>query len=234
MANEGLPQADVIPLRGLRRTAAERLGRHTAPQVSLGLEVDFEACLAARARHREAWRQRHGVDVSINDLVLAATARALKQHPDLNAAFIEGAIHRYREINLGLAVDVADGLIVAVLRNADRLDVGKIAVAARFLSERARTRRILPTELEGGTFTVTNLGASGIDWFTPILNPPQCAVLGVAQLRRVAVVEGERIVPGYRLGLVLSFDHRVLDGVPAARFLATLRQILEPPDPWLT
>ena len=226
---------DVIPLTGIRRTTAERLGTiwSEAPHVTEGIEVDFSAIQAARAANSDAWRDTHGAAPTINDFVLKATVEALKLHPRLNASLIDGAIHQYHDINLGVAIDIEAGLVVPVIRSAGSLDVVKIASKVRELADRARVGRLSPDDFADGTFTVTNLGGLGVDWFTPVLNPPQCAILGVGRVRRVAVFEGESIVARDRATLVLTFDHRAIDGAPCARFLGDLRGLIEAPESML-
>ncbi len=223
---------DVIPLAGIRRTTAERLGKNwsEAPHVTEGIEVDFSAIQSARAANSDVWRDAYGAAPTINDFVLKATVEALKLHPQLNAALIDGAIHQYHDINLGVAIDVEAGLVVPVIRGAGNLDVVKIARSVRELADRARAGKLAPDEFADGTFTVTNLGGLGVDWFTPVLNPPQCAILGVGRVRRVAVFEGESIVARDRATLVLTFDHRAIDGAPCARFLGDLRSLIEAPE----
>ena len=151
----------------------------------------------------------------------------------LNAAYADGAVEQFQEINLGVAVDSEQGLIVPVLHGADRLHIAEIAKATRDLGAKAREGKVPLTDLEGGTFTVTNLGGLGVDWFTPVLNPPQCAILGVGRVRRAPAVVGDDIVVRDIATLVLSFDHRVVDGAPCARFLAHLKALIENPDTWL-
>ena len=212
-------EVEVIPLSGIRRTTAERLGAiwSQAPHVTEGIEVDFSAIQCLRAANEEAWREAHGVAPTINDFVLKATAEALKSHPRLNAALIDGAVHQYREVNLGVAVDIPDGLVVPVVRGAQALGIVEIATQVRALAERAREGKLRVDDYADGTFTVTNLGGLGVDWFTPVLNPPQCAILGVGRVRRVAVFAGESIVARDIGTLVLTFDHRAIDGAPCAR-----------------
>ena len=225
-------EVEVIPLSGIRRTTAERLGTiwSQAPHVTEGIEVDFSAIQSLRASHEEAWREAHGIAPSINDFVLKATAEALKSHPRLNAALIDGAVHQYREVNLGVAVDIPDGLVVPVIRRAETLGIVEIATQVRALAERARGGKLRVGDYADGTFTVTNLGGLGVDWFTPVLNPPQCAILGVGRVRRVAVFAGESIVARDIGTLVLTFDHRAIDGAPCARFLGELRGLIEAPE----
>jgi pyruvate dehydrogenase E2 component (dihydrolipoamide acetyltransferase) len=229
------PGGNRVPLTGIQRTAAERLSAswRETPLVTEGIEVDFSACLAARAEKAAAWQEAHDIEPSINDIVLKATAEALKSHMRLNAAYADGAIEQFQEINLGVAVDSEQGLIVPVLHGADRLKIGEIARATRDLGSKAREGKLGLADLEGGTFTVTNLGGLGVDWFTPVLNPPQCAILGVGRVRRAPVVVDDDVVVRDVATLVLSFDHRVVDGASCARFLAYLKALIEIPGDWL-
>lgn len=231
----GEPPHDVIPLEGIRRITAQRLSAHwtAAPQVTEGVDVDMTEVRAWRTARRDEWRAAFGVMPALNDVVLKAVAVALGAHPALNAALVDGAVHRYREINLGVAVDVEDGLVVPVLRNADRLDLGRIASAVADLTARARAGKLAPADFEGATFTVSNLSALGVDWFTPVLNPPQCALLGVGRMRRTPAAVGREIAIRDVATFVLTFDHRALDGAPAGRFLARLKRLLESPGPSL-
>lgn len=225
-------EVEVTPLSGIRRTTAARLGTiwSQAPHVTEGIEVDFSAIQNLRGVNEEAWRQTHGVAPTINDFVLKATAEALKAHPRLNSTLIDGAVHQYRDVNLGVAVDIPDGLVVPVIRRADTLGIVEIATQVRALAERARDGKLRIDDYADGTFTVTNLGGLGVDWFTPVLNPPQCAILGVGRVRRVAVFAGESIVARDMGTLVLTFDHRAIDGAPCARFLGELKGLIEAPD----
>ena len=231
----GEPPHDVIPLEGIRRITAQRLSAHWtgAPQVTEGVDVDMTEVRAWRTARRDEWRAAFGVMPALNDVVLKAVAIALGAHPTLNAALVDGAVHRYREINLGVAVDVEDGLVVPVLRNAGRLDLGRIASVVADLTARARAGKLAPADFEGATFTVSNLSVLGVDWFTPVLNPPQCALLGVGRIRRTPAAVGREIAIRDVATFVLTFDHRALDGAPAGRFLAKLKRLLESPGPSL-
>ena len=228
----GEPPHDVIPLKGIRRVTAERLSAHWtgAPQVTEGVDIDMTEVRAFRTANRDGWRAAFGIMPSLNDIVLKAVAVALEAHPALNSALVDGAIHRYREVNLGVAVDVDDGLVVPVLRNAGQLDLGGIASGVADLTARAKTRKLTLGDIEGATFTVSNLSALGVDWFTPVLNPPQCALLGVGRMRRTPAAVGREILIRDIATVVLTFDHRALDGAPAGRFLAKLKRLLESPD----
>ncbi len=222
---------EVIPLAGIRRTTAERLGAiwSQAPHVTEGIEVDFTALQAARTENADAWRNAYGVAPTLNDFVLKATADALKSYPQLNAALIDDAIHQYSDINLGVAIDIESGLVVPVVRKVDTLGVIALASKVRELADRARDGKLGLDDFVDGTFTVTNLGGLGVDWFTPVLNPPQCAILGVGRVREAAVVADRSIQFRDVATLVLTFDHRAIDGAPCARFLADLRARIEDP-----
>ena len=222
---------EVIPLTGIRRTTAERLGTiwSQAPHVTEGIEVDFTALQAARTENADAWRNAYGIAPTLNDFVLKATAEALKSQPQLNAALIDDAIHQYSDINLGVAIDIESGLVVPVVRNIDTLGVIALAGKVRELADRARNGKLGLDDFSDGTFTVTNLGGLGVDWFTPVLNPPQCAILGVGRVREAAVVADRSIQFRDMATLVLTFDHRAIDGAPCARFLADLRARIEDP-----
>ena len=231
----GEPPHDVIPLKGIRRVTAERLSAHWtgAPQVTEGVDIDMTEVRALRTASRDEWRSKFGVMPSLNDIVLKAVAVALETHPALNSALVDGAIHRYRTINLGVAVDVDDGLVVPVLRNAGQLDLGGVASGVADLTARAKVGKLTLEDIESATFTVSNLSALGVDWFTPVLNPPQCALLGVGRMRRTPAAVGREILIRDIATFVLTFDHRALDGAPAGRFLARLKRLLESPDPSL-
>jgi len=231
----GEPEHDVIPLTPIRRVTAERLSAHWAgaPQVTEGIDIDMTDMRAFRNASRSEWRTAYGLVPSLNDILLKAVAAALEAHPALNSAFVDGEVHRYREVNLGVAVDVEDGLVVPVLRNAAKLGLGQIATAGADLADRAKTGKLSVPDFEGATFTVSNLAALGVDWFTPVLNPPQCAILGVGRMRRMPAVVRNEVAVRDIATFVLTFDHRALDGAPAARFLARLKRLLESPDPSL-
>ena len=222
----------MVPLTWIRRVTAERLSAHwtCAPQVTEGVDIDMTEVRAWRTAKRDEWRAAFGIMPSLNDIVLKAVAVALEAHPTLNSAFVDGSIHRYREINLGVAVDVEDGLVVPVLHNAGRLDLGGIASAVADFTTRAKARKLTLEDIDGATFTVSNLSALGVDWFTPVLNPPQCALLGVGRMRRTPAAVGREVLIRDVATFVLTFDHRALDGAPAGRFLARLKRLLESPD----
>ena len=230
------PGVEISPLVGIRRTTAERLSANwsVAPHVTEGIEIDATAMTTLRENNKSTWQESETGIPSINDFVLKATANALQNHPRLNAALIDNAIHQYQDIHLGVAVEVDAGLVVPVVHGTGSLSLLEIAAAVKRLGARAQSGQLTPEELDGATFTVTNLGHLGIDWFTPVLNPPQCAILGVGRVRKAPAVQGDSIVVRDTMTLVLTFDHRVIDGAPCARFLADLRDQVENPEPLLT
>jgi pyruvate dehydrogenase E2 component (dihydrolipoamide acetyltransferase) len=200
----------------------------TIPDFTLHAEADMAQAVELRAQLRRAGR---GGDVvpSYNDMVVKACALALREHPRANAAYRDGAFELYERVNVGIAVAADDSLIVPTVFDADRKSLLDIAAEARTLAERVRSRLITPAELSGATFTVSNLGMYGVVSFAAIINPPQAAILAVGELREVPVVRDGILVPGSRMGLVLTCDHRILYGAPAAEFLARVRLLLEQP-----
>nr|BCX00927.1 MAG: acetyltransferase component of pyruvate dehydrogenase complex [Bacteroidota bacterium] len=218
---------EAIPLTPMRKTIARRLSQSmfSAPHFYLSIEVDAHPLLEARQRLNALSEVR----ISVNDFITKACALALRRHPEINASWAETEIRRHREVHIAIAVAVEEGLVTPVIRHADRKGLAQIAREAQELAERARNRKLSPEELEGSTFTTSNLGMFGIDSFTAIINPPNACILAIGAIRDVPVVEGDQIRPGKRMRLTLSCDHRVVDGAMGARFLATLKGLLENP-----
>lgn len=216
------------PLSGMRRTIAERLGQsyREAVHVTEHRTADAESLAAAA----EAASAQHDSDISISDVLLRAISETLAEHPGFNATF-EDDVHRIHDTqNICLAVDVEEGLVAPAIRDVETLSTTELAEERRNLTERTLSGEYTPDDLQGGTFTVTNLGTLGVESFDPVINPPQVAILGVNAIdERVVPVEGEIAIHKV-LPLDLSFDHRVVDGADAARFLGTLVEYLE--DPW--
>jgi pyruvate dehydrogenase E2 component (dihydrolipoamide acetyltransferase) len=174
--------------------------------------------------------RRGGVRPTYTDLVVRAAAIALRDHPRLNARWTADGVRLVPEIHVGVAVALDEGLVVPVIRNADRAALAQISASLRDLSDRARALRLRPEEMEGGTFTVTNLGMYDVDAFTPILNPPEAAILGAGRVHRRPVAAGDdRVEVRPVMVLSLTFDHRVVDGAPAAQFLQRVKHVLEHP-----
>ena len=218
----------------VRRTIAERMlasAQQTAA-VTLTTQVDATHLVALRKQFQAA---AGGTDVvpTYTDILVKLTAAAIKQHPEVNSRWDEERILTSEEVHIGIAADTPQALLVPVLRSVTRLTLRQVAVRSRDMIERARSRKIAAAELQGGTFTLTNLGMFGIDAFTPLLNPPQAAILGVGRITREPAVVNEQIVIRDRLTLSLTFDHRIIDGAPAARFLDTLCRLISNPAPAL-
>jgi pyruvate dehydrogenase E2 component (dihydrolipoamide acetyltransferase) len=218
-----------IPLTTIRRLTAERLSESAkAPHFSLTSVVDAEPLLTLRSEINESLtteRER----ISVTDLLLKACATTLRAHPEVNAAWGVDKILRHRRINIGIAVGLPDGLVVPVVHDADRLSLTEIAHEAHLLTERARAGRLLVEDIGDGTFTLSNLGMFGVDHFTAVINPPQAAILAVGAAKPEAVVRSGQVVARQTMKATLSIDHRVLDGVAAAQFLADLVRLLEHP-----
>ena len=226
--------AEAIPVTTLRRTIAERMVQsrsQTAP-VTLTCRADATNLVALRNQFKST--AEGALVPSYSDIVVKLAGIALLRHPILAARWEGERIALPAAINIGIAVDTESGLLVPVIRNVPTLSLPEIARQSRALAESARTRRIKPEQLQGGVFTLTNLGGFGIEAFTPIINFPETAILGLGAIRpEPAVLDDGRLVSREQLTLSLTFDHRVVDGAPAARFLQTLRQGLENPAAWL-
>ncbi len=214
-----------IPFSGMREAIAEHMmhSLHQMAQVTVTSEADVTDLVKLRTQLRAEF------DLSYTDLIVKAVAKALKQHPRFNATQIGDEIHLLPEIHIGVAVALEDGLIVPVVRDADRKDLPEIAEDTRRLAQGARESTLTVDEVAGSTFTVTNLGPYGTDYFTPIINSPEVAILGVGRIvEKPAVYEGQ-IAKRSHMALSLTFDHRLVDGAPAAEFLAAIVEILENP-----
>ncbi len=222
----GDDQVEEVPLTSLRRLTAERLtqGAH-APHFDLTIVVDAQPMLALRAEVNRA-QAEPAPRATVTDLLVKACAVALRTHPEVNTAWGGDRLLRHRRVNVGVAMAVPKGLVVPVVRDADRKTLSQVVHEAHALAERARQERLSLDDLEGGTFTISNLGMYGIDHFRAVINPPQAAILAVGAATDEPVVRDGRIVVGKTMRLTLSVDHRVLDGAMAAAFLADLRGTL--------
>jgi pyruvate dehydrogenase E2 component (dihydrolipoamide acetyltransferase) len=213
---------EVIPLTGIRKTAAERVftSAQRAPHSTITMEVDMSEAATLHER----------LQASYTELLVKAVATALTAHPIINSSLENDEIRVFTDVNVGVAVATAKGLIVPVIRNADKQSVAEIASSLKALVGKAKQGELTKEEVTGGTFTITNLGMYGVDVFTPIINPPETAILGVGRVAEKPVVEREKqIVVKPVMKLSLSFDHRVVDGAPAAVFLQKVKMLLEEP-----
>lgn len=223
---------DLLEHTQVRRTIADRMLRShqsTAP-VTLTAIADATRLVELRKEFQTAAKSSEAVVPSFTDFIAKLTAAALRDHPTLNSRWDERGIVRFKQIHIGIAVDTDAGLIVPVVRDVSQLTIVELAARTRELIARARSRRLTAEEMQGGTFTITNLGAYGIDAFTPIIQSPQCAILGIGRIHQAAVFQDNQFVPRDKVTLSLTFDHRIIDGAPAARFLQAVCKALENPD----
>ena len=232
LAQLGYPDESytLVPLDGMRRTVARRLteSARDIPHFPLTIDVEIDALLAARARINGLLEPR-GIKVSVNDLVIKAAALALKQVPEANASFTHEGIALHRHADISMAVAVEGGLITPILRRAEQKGLADIALEAKDLAERARTRKLKPEEFQGGTFSISNLGMFGIRQFGSIINPPQGAILSVGAGEARAVIRDGQVVSRTLMTVTLTCDHRVIDGAIGARWLAAFRALMEEP-----
>ncbi len=224
------------PASRARRAIAAKMmeSRRTTAPVTLTTTADATNLVALRRQFKSAEPQARNLP-GVTDFLVKLTAITLLDHPLLHARWAEGSdqIVVPDEAHIGIAVDTVAGLVVPVIKSAAALGVRQIAAISRELIARAQERRLRSLDIEGGTFTITNLGSLGIETFTPIINPPQCAILGVGKIERRPVMDGDRVVGREKMSLCLTFDHRIVDGAPAARFLRQLTEAIENPAPWL-
>jgi pyruvate dehydrogenase E2 component (dihydrolipoamide acetyltransferase) len=215
------------PNTQMRKTIARRLSesKFTAPHFYLKITVDMSAAMAARAQLNAVADAK----VSFNDLVVKASALALRKHPAINSAWMGDFIRTYHHVHVGVAVAVEDGLLVPVVRHADAKSLLAIGAEVKSFAQKAKDKKLQPSDWEGNTFTISNLGMFGIDEFTAIVNPPDACILAVGGIQEVPVVKNGQVVPGHTMKLTLSCDHRAVDGATGAAFLQTLKQYLEAP-----
>jgi pyruvate dehydrogenase E2 component (dihydrolipoamide acetyltransferase) len=221
-----------ISLTGMRKIIAERLveSKGPVPHFYLNIEIDAGPLMTARAELKSAGEKSDNAKITVNDFVLKAAVDAAVQVPKANASFDGDAIVQYNDVNLGIAVALEEGLVTPVIRAAQTKSLREISEAVKDLAHRARNKRMKPEEFQGGTFTVSNLGSYGIDNFSAIINPPQGFILSIGAIVKRAVVDDcDQIVPGQRMTIGMSCDHRVIDGALGAEYLKALRHLLENP-----
>jgi len=218
-----------IPLTGIRGTIAKRMTSSilTAPQGTQFLEADMTQSIALRRQLNPEFKARTGVSLSITAIIIKAVANALLEHPLLNSIVEDNQVKLIRNINIGVAVALEEGLAVPVIHDADRKSLADIALDLDRLSQRARAKRLSAREMSGGTFSITNLGTYGIGYFTPLINPPESAILGVGTIEEKPVARNGEIVVRPMISLGLTMDHRSVDGVPAAKFFGRLKELLQ-------
>ncbi|MED1472425.1 dihydrolipoamide acetyltransferase family protein [Bacillus salipaludis] len=230
---KAIPQKHIstINYNGIRKVVGERMlkSANTAPHVTLNTEVDMTKVIEIRNLLIDKIVKKTGFKLSFTEMIVKSTAHVLRSHPMLNSSLNGNQIDLHTDINIGLAVAIPNGLIVPVIRNADQKGLAELTEESKKLANNARDNRLTADELSGGTFTISNLGMYAVDSFTPIINQPEAAILGVGRIRDQVVSINGAIVVRPIMSLSLSFDHRIVDGAPAAHFLTDLKEILENP-----
>ena len=219
-----------VPVRGMRKTIAQRMHASLMEMAQLTMDMDvvMDDAIKLRTQLIEEW-QDEGVRPTYTDLVIRAAARALKKHPMMNSSWGDAELTLHGDVHVGMAVSLDEGLIVPVVKNADRISVKELAAESSRLAAAARDNQLSLDDMQGGTFTVSALGMMGVDSFTPIINSPQAGILGVNRIRDDVRWDGDRPVRTQVMRLSLTWDHRVLDGAPAAEFLGEVKALLEAP-----
>jgi len=223
----GQESFEEVAVSQMRKTIARRLAesKFTAPHFYLTMEINMDKAIEARKSMNEI----SPVKISFNDMVLKATAAALRQNPDVNVSWLGDKMRKNHHIHIGVAVAVKDGLVVPVVRFADNKSLSHIAVEVKDLAQKAQDKKLQPSDWEGSTFTISNLGMFGIDEFTAIINPPDACILAVGGIKETAIVKNGQLVVGNLMKVTLSCDHRAVDGAVGAAFLKTLKGLLEDP-----
>jgi len=226
MPPHGKDLVESIPITGVRRVIFHNMyeSLSQSAQLTLHTEASAEVLTALRTR-----LTRDGQKVSLNAILIKIAAMALRQHPKINASVEGDNIQVWRQIHIGVAMEANDALIVPVVRSPDTKTIRQIDEEVADLIRKTRENKLSPDDLANGTFTITNLGFADIDYFTPIIRPPESAILGVGRIVRKPVIKDDQVVPEARIGMSLTFDHRIIDGAPAARFLKTIREMVEEP-----
>lgn len=220
-----------IPLSNIRQTIARRLlqSKQTIPHWYLASEILMDRAMELR-EELNAQAEESGVKISVNDLIVKVAAVALTRHPEVNAAFNQTSIRRFGSVNIAIAIATEDGLYTPVLRNVERLNLSGISAGVKELAKKTRDKKLKAEDLQGSGFTISNLGMFGVDHFFAIINPPEAAILAVGGVKPKPVVNDKgEVVVGKVMGLTLSCDHRVIDGAVGAKFMATLKDLLEHP-----
>jgi len=227
VAPTGQVSFEEMPVSQMRKVIAKRLAesKFGAPHFYVTMKIDMDKAVESRTKLNEV----AAVKISFNDIVLKAVTVALRQHPAINSSWLGDIIRINHHINIGVAVSVDEGLLVPVVRFADTKSLSQIAAEVKDFAQRAKAKKLQPAEMEGSTFTISNMGMFGVDEFTAIINPPNACILAVSAIQQMPVVKNGAIVPGNVMKLTLSCDHRVVDGAKGAAFLQTLKELLEEP-----
>lgn len=213
----------IIPLKGIRGIIARSLSNAwQAPRVAEGIDVDMSASL----KQIKTETQASGIKLSVTHAIMKAVVKTLIEYPEINGIVSDQGIEHWANVNLGIAVNTEVGVVVPVLMSSQEKSMIEMAAKVKSLADGARNGKLAPSAYQKGTFTISSLGTTGIDWFTPVLNPPQIAILGIGSIKERAVVDSGKIVVRPMMTITLVFDHRALDGYPAGKFLSALAQRL--------
>ena len=223
---------EVLPLSGMRRVIADRLllSKTTVPHFYLNVEIDAEPMMQLRSKVNEASIENGGPKYTVNDFIMRASVMAAVKVPQVNAEFQGDSILQFGDVNLAIAVAIDDGLVTPVIRSAQSKNMRQLSEEIRDLAGRARDKKLTPDEMQGGTMTISNLGSYGVNNFDAIINPPQAAILSIGTISKQPVVnDANQIVPGLKMWIGMSCDHRVIDGAVGATYMAELKRLLENP-----
>ncbi|MEI5891963.1 2-oxo acid dehydrogenase subunit E2 [Bacillus cereus] len=221
----------VIPVTGMRKAIANRMhaSLQNSAQLTLTMKVDVTDLVDLHKNMADTVQKRYDNKLTITDFVSRAVVLALGEHKEMNSAYIDDAIHQFEHVHLGMAVALEKGLVVPAIRFANNLSLVELSKEIKNAAQKARAGSLNSDDMQGTTFTISNLGSFGIEYFTPVLNTPETGILGVGAIEHVPVYKGKKLRKGSMLPLSLTFDHRVLDGAPAAAFLRTIKDYLEEP-----
>ncbi|MGE7881601.1 dihydrolipoamide acetyltransferase family protein [Bacillus sp. NPDC094077] len=224
-------ESKLIPMTGMRKAIANRMhaSLQNSAQLTLTMKVDVTDLVALHKEIAEVVQKRYDNKLTITDFVSRVVVLALGEHKEMNSAYIDDAIHQFEHVHLGMAVALDNGLVVPAIRFANNLSLVELSKEIKNVVQKAREGSLSSDDMQGTTFTISNLGSFGIEYFTPVLNTPETGILGVGAIEHVPVYKGEELQKGCMLPLSLTFDHRVLDGAPAAAFLRTIKRYLEEP-----
>ncbi len=218
---------DEVPISQMRKTISKRLSesKFSAPHFYITMKINMDNCIEGRKKINETSE----VKISFNDIIIKATAAALRKHPMINSSYLEDKLRTNHHIHIGVAVAVKDGLLVPIIKFADNKSLSHISLEVKNLANKAKNKNLQPSDWEGNTFTISNLGMFGIDEFTAIINPNDSCILAVGGIKNTPIIKNGEIVPGNLMKVTLSCDHRIVDGAMGSAFLQTLKELIEDP-----
>ena len=218
---------DEVPISQMRKTISKRLSesKFSSPHFYITMEINMDNCIEGRKKINETSE----VKISFNDIIIKATAAALRKHPMINSSYLEDKLRTNHHIHIGVAVAVKDGLLVPIIKFADNKSLSHISLEVKDLANRAKNKNLQPSDWEGNTFTISNLGMFGIDEFTAIINPNDSCILAVGGIKNTPIIKNGEIVPGNLMKVTLSCDHRIVDGATGSSFLKSVKELIEDP-----